>query len=95
MKTSIVISTVAVIALSAPAFAGNHNNAQAMVENIKTYGGNTAAAIRPGSDIAEALEIGNGDFGWGNAGSRATGAGVLAEVAPNAEGGQVSKNGRN
>jgi hypothetical protein len=93
MKTSIVISTVAVMALSAPAFAGNHTNAQAMVENIKTFGGNTAAAIRPGSDLAVELEIGKGDFGWGNAGSRATGS--VGFAVNNTVGGQVAKNGRN
>jgi len=65
---------------------GNSGNAKAMVKNINTFGGNVAPAVS-GKNA-----FGTGDSGWGNAGSRATGAGLLG--GGYAEGGQVSKSGK-
>jgi|GEM_PF-2695742 len=87
----IIIAACIVAFGTAPAIAGgNSANAKAMVENIKTYGGNTARALRPGSGTI--FEQAPGNTGWGNAGSAATGAGALGgDFAP---GGQVSKSGK-
>ncbi len=91
--TKVVYAAVAVVvAMSGTAaFAGgNSANAKAMTENIKTFNGNTAAALRPGS--GSDFEQLPGNTGWGNAGSFATGAGLVGEGFTS--GGQVSKSGK-
>ena len=85
----IVIATIALALTTTSAVAGgNSANAKAMVENIKTFGGNTARDLRPGG----ALEQEPGNTGWGNAGSAATGSGALG--GDFTKGGQVSKSGK-
>lgn len=87
------ITTAAVLAMTTTmAFAGggNSDNAKAMVENIKEFGGNTAAAISPNGDLSSATN-GPSDSGWGNAGSRVTGSGAFEGYTA---GGQVSKSGK-
>ena len=91
----IAISVIAlIVATSSATFAGGHKgnsaNAKAMADNIKTYGGNTARALRPGSGTP--FEQAPGNTGWGNAGSLATGAGLLG--GDYTTGGQVSKSGK-
>ena len=69
---------------------GNSDNAKTMVENIKEFGGNTASAIGPNGALSAATN-GPSDSGWGNAGSRVTGAGAFEGYTA---GGQVSKSGK-
>ncbi len=94
-KTTMIIAA-GLLAFSAPAFAGgNSGNAKAMVENIQTYGGNLATAVKANGPFDQ----GAGQRGWGNAGSLLTGNGTvdgLDGVIDNdfAEGDQVSKSGK-
>lgn len=82
-------AAIAMTTTFALAGGGNSDNAKAMVENIKEYGGNVAAAISPNGDLA--VTDGPSDSGWGNAGSRVTGDGAFEGFT---EGGQVSKSGK-
>ena len=91
--TRLVTMTAAALAFCATsAFAGggNSDNAKAMVANIHEYGGNVAAAIGPQGELG-GLTNGPSDSGWGNAGSRLTGAGAFPDYTA---GGQVSKSGK-
>ncbi len=92
MTKIFALSAVAIAMTTTFALAGggNSGNAKAMVENIKEYGGNTAAAISPNGDLSGATE-GPSDSGWGNAGSRVTGSGAFPGYTA---GGQVSKSGK-
>ena len=92
----VLFATIVLAFSTTTAFAGgNSANAKAMAENIKTYGGNLATAVKANGPFDQ----GKGQRGWGNAGSALTGDGTvdrLDGVIDNdfATGNQVSKSGK-
>lgn len=94
MKTTIALSTAALMALAAPAFANAHTqglessaNARSMADALQGGGGGNNSSLKDtlsleGNGGVASFVSGGGTGGWGNEGSKLTG-------------GQVSKRNKN